>query len=177
MEKPVCSMYGVMLMRHLGQSGPLHSTACAVWWPDHGLLHSVGMVRHTVLYCRWACSLGPSSSQCLPVPGGLWQGDGSAAACVWLRRRAFICLPLENRYSSEQELLHGEQCSSLFSDADSVWCRGSYNKSPNRQLWDNLYIQEACSWSLACYGLYHKVYENLYTWLFFLLNAATLIHE
>lgn len=94
MEKPVCSMYGVMLMRHLGQSGPLHSTACAVWWPDHRLLHSVGMVRHTVLYCRWACSLGPSSSQCLPVPDGFQTGGGWwLVARGW--QRSCLCLTVQ----------------------------------------------------------------------------------
>lgn len=51
-------------------------------------------------------------------------GKGWQHSCLHLTAQACFHL-LENRYSSE--LLH-EQCSSLFSDTDSVWCRGSYKK-------------------------------------------------
>lgn len=128
---------------------PLKSTCHVVATSQAFMLCWHGQT-YTVLCCRWACSLGLRASQCLvasrqEVAGDLWQGDGSTAARASLCRRAFICLLLGNRYSCKQGLLHGEQSSSLFSDTDSLWCRGSYNKSPISTLWDDLCIEVACS--------------------------------
>lgn len=54
--------------------------------------HTLCCETYRVLYCRRAFSLGPSTSQCLPVPGGLWQGDGPTAACSWLCQACFHLL-------------------------------------------------------------------------------------
>lgn len=65
----------------------------------------------------------------LPAPGC---AGVLSSACHWKTGTALSCCMGNSAPHCSQTL-------------DSIWCRGSYNKSLNRPLWDNVYIEEACS--------------------------------